>query len=471
MSVNDVDLSLCELDASEMVDGFESGELSPVEVTDSALGRMTDAEPHIHAMYLIYHERARAAAAASAQRWRDRKPLSPIDGVPVTVKENVNLEGEPTPWGSAASLPTPASSTAPLLERLTARGAVVLGKTTMPEWGMLSSGVSTLHPTTCNPWNLSWNPGGSSAGAGAAAAAGYAPIHFGSDIGGSVRLPASWCGIAGFKPSFGRIPVDPPYFGRTIGPMGREVEDLARVMGVVSGPDDRDPYSLPPQKISWGDLEFKTQGLRVGLHLDAGAGTETSPEIAAAVSDAAQFFESQGSAVEIVDPFFSDEMLERVDMFWRAGHWLDYEALPVDRRGLLLEFIAEWCRAGSEVSGLDAVRSSNAQLEVAIQTLRATQPYDLVLSPVSPDATYPVDWPMPSNDVTRPMAHIGFCMPYNMSGQPAASVHCGFTSDGRPIGLQIVGPRFADREVLAAATHFQRSHPIDRPWPRPWERP
>jgi aspartyl-tRNA(Asn)/glutamyl-tRNA(Gln) amidotransferase subunit A len=461
---------LADLSAAEQYAGYRSGDLSPVQVTEAALARIDAAEPQLHALQVSYAEQALAAARASEKRWTAAEPLGVLDGVTTTIKENVDVAGEPTRWGTAASPPIPASRTAPVAERLFAAGAVVLGKTTMPDWGMLSSGISSLHPTTRNAWNLDWNAGGSSSGAGAAAAAGYAPINLGSDIGGSIRLPAGWNGCVGYKPSFGRIAVDPPYFGRTIGPLGRTVADCLPVMAALSGPDVRDPYSLPSAAIDWSDLSIDPAGLRVGLLAEAGAGTPVDPEVAAAVAAVGQVFAAAGAAVEGLAGFLTAELLARVDLYWRVGHWNDYLSLPEDRRELLLPFIADWCRAGADITGPEAAAGSDAQLAIGKAALAATAPYDLVISPVSPEATYPADWPMPSNDVDHAMDHIGFCMPYNMSGQPAIALNCGFTGDGRPIGVQLAGRRFDDRGLLAAAAWYETNRPESaiRPWPKTW---
>ena len=467
-------------DVAALQAGYASGDLSPVEATESALSRIAAADPVLHAMQTVYADRAQAAAEASKQRWRAGAPLSPLDGVPVTIKENVDVAGEPTRWGTAATPPVPAERNAPIMDRLIAAGAVVLGKTTMPDWGMLSSGVSSLHPTTRNAWNADWNVGGSSSGAGAATAAGYAPINLGSDIGGSIRLPSHWNGCVGFKPSFGRIPVDPPYIGRTIGPLTRTVADAAAVLRILAGPDIRDPYSLPTDAPSWTDVDrtdadwtepgLNPARLRIALLTDAGCGTPTDSEILDTVESAATVFAGAGATIVPIPGFLRPELLQRVDRFWRVGHWNDYLRLPEERREMLLPFVAEWCRAGAGLTGPEAVDGSDAQLQIARETLAATADYDLVLSAVSPQATYPADWPMPSNDVEHAMDHIGFCLPYNMSGQPAITVNAGFTTDGRPIGIQLAGRRFGDRELLAAAAFFESERPSSavREWPRIW---
>lgn len=461
---------LAELTASDQHARYAAGDLSPVEVTQAALARIEAAEPVLQAMQVSWPDRARAAARSSAERWADGRARGPLDGVTVTIKDNVDVAGELTRWGTAASPEVPADRNAPVAERLFAAGAVVLGKTTMPDWGMLSSGISSVHPTTRNAWNADWNPGGSSSGAGAATAAGYAPINLGSDIGGSIRLPASWNGCLGYKPSFGRIPVDPPYIGRTIGPLTRTVADAALTMAALSGPDERDPYSLPAQPLDWNDRTLQPGGLRIGLLTEAGTGTPVASAVRDAVVAAAEVFAAAGAIIEPLPPFLTPDLLERVDRFWRVGHWNDYLALPEERRQLLLPFIAAWCRAGADLTGPEATAGSDAQLQIARAALAGTAGVDLVLSPVSPEPTYPADWPMPSNDVDHAMDHIGFCLPYNMSGQPAISVNCGYTADGRPIGLQIAGRRFDDRTVLAAAEFYSDHRPADtlRPWPKIW---
>ncbi len=220
--------------------------------------------------------------------------------MPITIKENIATKGVPVPLGTAATELVPAAADAPAAARVREAGAIILAKTTMPDYGMLSSGRSSFHPLTRNPWNLAWNPGGSSAGAGAAAAAGYGPLHLGTDIGGSVRLPACWNGIFTLKPSLGRVPVDPPYFGRVVGPMTRTVADSALLMAELSKPDARDHMSLPPADIDWAAGPLEPKGLKIGLHLDAGSGLPVDAEVKAAVEAAAKLFEKAGAHIEPV---------------------------------------------------------------------------------------------------------------------------------------------------------------------------
>src|SRR5512133_4358398 len=267
--------ALHELSAGQLIAGYHRREFSPVEVARSVLGHIELWEHKLQALYLLRPELALAQARASESRWLRGEPLGPLDGVPVTIKENIATQGDPLPLGTAASDMSPVSADAPPAARVREAGGVVIAKTTMPDYGMLSSGLSSFHKLARNPWDMGKTPGGSSAGAAAAAAAGYGPLHIGTDIGGSLRLPAGWCGIFTLKPSLGRVPVDPPYTGRCAGPMTRSVADSAWFMQVLTRPDVRDSMSLPFQQIAWDRFDQgvgKLKGLRVGLLLEAGCG-------------------------------------------------------------------------------------------------------------------------------------------------------------------------------------------------------
>ncbi|HSS83768.1 MAG TPA: amidase, partial [Reyranella sp.] len=257
--------SLHDLSVTDLIAGFKARQFSPTEVLEDVLSHVAVWEPHIKALYAFDPDGARATAKASAERWHKGEPMGPLDGVPATIKDNIATRGVPVPLGAASVKQVPAAADAPPAARLREAGAVIFSKTTMPDYGMLSSGLSRFHPLTRNPWDVTKNPGGSSAGAGAAGAAGYGPLHLGTDIGGSVRLPSCWCGLVGLKPSLGRIPIDPPYVGRVAGPRTRTVDDAALMMSVLSRPDRRDGMSLPPDSINWKALDKSPRKLRVGL--------------------------------------------------------------------------------------------------------------------------------------------------------------------------------------------------------------
>ncbi|GKT20395.1 amidase [Acidovorax sp. SUPP3334] len=462
--------ALHDLPAHALIDAYRTHRLSPVEVTQSVLDHIARWEPHLCATYLLRPEAALEQARASEARWLRGAPQGLLDGVPATIKENIATQGDPTPLGTAATVLTPAAADAPPAARLREAGAVIVAKTTMPDYGMLSSGLSSFHALARNPWDLSKGPGGSSAGGGAAAAAGYGPLHIGTDIGGSLRLPASWCGIFSLKPSLGRIPIDPPYTGRAAGPMTRTVADAALMMQVLSQPDVRDSMGLPFQDIAWHDFARgpeRLRGLRLGLLLDAGCGLPVDPEVRAAIEQAARWFEAAGAHVEPMNPFMTQGMLDGMDHFWRMRSHTDLQTLPEARRAQVLPYIRAWADSAAGLSGTAVFHASQQFHATRVVAVQACGAFDYVLSPVAPMPAFAAELPSPTNDPLRPLEHIGFTVPFNMSEQPAASVNCGYTAAGLPIGLQIAGPRFNDLGVLQVAHAFEQIRAPQRPWPQP----
>ena len=455
------------LSATEMLDQFRHRKMSPSEACEAVLAHIARWEPRLQALYAFDPEGARGAAKASTERWAKGAPQGALDGVPVTIKENIATKGVPVPLGCAATDHTPAPEDAPPAARLRESGAVILGKTTMPDYGMLSSGLSSFHALTRNPWNLALNPGGSSAGAAAAGAAGYGPIHIGTDIGGSVRLPAGWCALVGLKPSLGRVPIDPPYIGRIAGPLTRTVADNALAMSVLSGADWRDGTSLPPASLDWTMTPAEVRGLRIGVQLEIGAGLDVQPETRAAVAAAAKLFERAGATLVPVTPVLTRAMLDGLDQFWRARAWADIEPLPVERRSRILPYIRKWAESGARVSGPEAVRGFGQTFAMRKAAGALFQRIDALLSPTAPMPAFPAELASPIDDPERPFEHIGFTVVWNMTDQPAVSINCGFTSDGLPIGLQIVGKRFDDVGVLRLAAAYETWRGPGRAWPTP----
>ena len=452
------------LSATELLHRYQRGELSPLEAVRATLAHIERCEPHLHACYALDADAALVMAAASTARWQRGEAL-PLDGVPVMVKENIATKGVPMPLGTAATDLIPAAADAPPAARLREAGAVILGKTTMPDYGMLSSGLSSFHALARNPWDLRKNPGGSSAGAAAGVAAGYGPLHLGTDIGGSIRLPAGWCGVFGLKPSQGRVPIGAPYPARVAGPMTRTVADAALSMTLLSQPDWRDHMSLPPQHIDWLQLERDLRGLKIGLLMDAGWGLPVEPEVRAAIEAAARAFEAAGAHVEPLQPFMTRAMVDGVDRFWRTRAWMDISALPEARQAQVLPFIFAWAHGGAGLRGEDVFSGYSQQLLIRAAAVAACQPFDFVLSPVAPMPAFAAELPCPTNDPALPFEHIAFTLAYNMSEQPAASINCGYTSSGLPIGLQIAGRRFDDLGVLQMARAWENMRPAQRTVP------
>ena len=462
--------ALHELSAPALVELYRRRDVSPVEVARSVLGHVERWEYYLQALYLLRPDVVMEQARASEARWLKGKPLGLIDGVPVTIKDNIATHGDPTPLGTAAVELGPAGADAPPAARVREHGGVVLAKTTMPDYGMLSSGLSSFHKLARNPWDRSKTPGGSSAGAGAAAAAGYGPLHIGTDIGGSLRLPAGWCGIFTLKPSLGRVPIDPPYMGRAAGPMTRTVADAALFMQVLSGADDRDSMNLPTQDIAWGSFDAgagRLRGLRIGLLLDAGCGLPVDREVRAAIERAGVLFERAGAVVVPMKPFMTQGMLDGLDHFWRMRSHVDMKMLPAAAKARVLPYIQQWADSAAGMSGEAVFRAFHQFHLTRVTTVNACRTFDYVISPVSPVPAFVAELPSPTNDPLRPLEHIGFTVPFNMSEQPAASINCGYTSTGLPIGLQIAGKRFDDLGVLQVARAFELIREAQRPWPQP----
>ncbi|WP_053386614.1 amidase [Leucobacter japonicus] len=449
------------LDASALNAHYADGSLSPSEVAEDVIARVEAREPELNALYLFDAAQVRADAAASTERWRSGTQLGAFDGVPATVKENIARAGQPKPAGTAIPNPPIAAQNAPTTDRLLESGAVIVGTTTMPDWGMLSSGVSSLHGITRGALNPAHTSGGSSAGAGTAAAAGYGPFHIGTDIGGSIRLPGSWQGLTALKPSEGLIPLDVPYTGRAAGPLTRSAADAIRLMSIVAQPDPRDYLTRAYQPMKWSTEPLAPAGLRIALQLDAGSGLPVEPETRAAIERAAALFEAAGSTVVPLDPFVPATVLDGLVNFWRSRSFADFEVLSESDRATVLPFIAAWCEAGAGFSAAQTVRNRGMADEMARLTRAATQPFDLVLSPVTPVAAFAAEDPMPITDPLQTMGHISFTVPYNMSGQPAVSVGAGVQADGRTIGLQIAGRIGTDDHLMRVALWFEGARGAD----------
>lgn len=455
---------IAALSVAELLAAYRSGVLSPVDVMQAVLAQADAREGQLHALCAVDAEASLAAACASEARWRAGMPLA-LDGVPVTLKENIAVPGAAYRLGTAATpADAVASFEAPPAARLREAGAIAWARTTMPDYGMLSSGLSSLYAEPArNPWDTALTPGGSSAGAAAASAAGYGPLHLGTDIGGSIRLPAGWCGLVGLKPSHGRVPIKPGYAGRAAGPLTRTVADAAAMLAVLAQPDARDPTQLPPGDVSPRPLNLR--GLRLGLMLDAGWGDVVQPEVADAITAAARAFEQAGAVVEPLAGFTTREMADGIDRFWRMRSWLDISALPPERRARVLPYILDWVAPAAGYDGATVFHGYSQMQALREAANAACEPFDFVLSPVSPMAAYPAHQASPLHDPARPFEHIAFTLPFNMSEQPALAINAGYTAAGLPIGLQIIGRRFDDAGVLALGAAWERMRPAQRPWP------
>jgi len=457
----------------QLVAAYRRRELSPTLMAEALIDHVQRWEPRINALYAYDPERFLEAARDATRRWDKGAPMGPLDGVPVTLKELIATRGTPIPHGTLAGAGTagqghpPAQDDAPATQRLAEDGALLLGKTTCPDFGMLSSGRSSFHGLTRNPWDTELNTGGSSSGAGAAAAAGYGPLHLGTDIGGSIRLPAAWCGLVGFKPSLGRVPIDPYYVGRCAGPMTRTVDDAALMMATLSRSDTRDAMRLPPSEIDWSAPGGGVGGMRIGVMLDAGCGLVPDPQVLACIEQAARQFEQAGATLVPIAPVMTRDMLDGLERFWRARQFSELERLSPQERARALPEILAWADDGAKLSGVDVVRGFEQTMTMRRATEAVFEDVDALLSPTAPNLAFPAEWPSPTNDPSQPFEHIVFTVPWNMGEQPAISLNGGFCRDGMPIGLQIVAPRFEDLRALQLARSFEQWRGPIGQWPSP----
>ena len=446
---------------------YREKKTSPVEVAKALFVRLDRLQPGLNAFCVIDRDGALAAAAASEQRWMQSEALGPLDGVPVTIKDLVLMRGFPTLRGSRLVHPAQDwSEDGPAVARLREAGAVILGKTTTPEFGWKAIGDSPLTGITRNPWNREHTTGGSSAGAAAACAAGIAPLHVGSDGAGSIRIPSAFTGIFGIKATFGRVPAYPSSpMGHlsNVGPMARHVRDAAAMLSVLARPDHRDPYALPPDGRDYLDgIEDGVRGWRVAYSPNLGY-ANVDPEIAACCAAAARQFEGLGAVVDEVGALFPTPR-EALLTLWDAGAAYLLSNYPAGKRALCDPGLAAAAAAGERVSGADFVSADMARTALGARMTAFHQRYDLLLTPMMPVPALPVGQDL--NDPATERSWIDwspFSYPFNMTRQPAATVPCGLTGAGLPIGLQIVGPLYREDRVLQAARAFETTQPQRRP--------
>ncbi|WP_407528509.1 amidase [Methylobacterium oryzisoli] len=454
------------LDGTALIAAYRARRLSPREVVADALARIARHEPAVNGFILVDGEAALAAAAASEARWAAGTPCGPLDGLPMTIKDNIAWAGHPMRRGSRTTPATPLAENAPAVDRLLAAGAIPLGKTTMPEFGWKGLGDSTLTGITRNPWDLSVTTGGSSAGAAAAAALNLGIAHLGTDGAGSIRIPAAFCGVFGLKPSYGRVPAYPPSpFGPVahLGPLAHRVADAALMLQAIAQPDARDMLANLAAPPDYGAaLEDGVKGFRVAWSPRLGFAATVDPEVAALTERAVAAFADLGATVEEADPGFADPV-ETLNGIWLVGAWSVLRSLPEASREAVEPALRAAAERGRRIDAPDFLAALNARAAVFSVMARFHARYDLLLTPAvatpaftaghltPPDGRFGDDW----------LAWTPFSYPFNLTGQPAATVPCGLTRAGLPVGLQIVGPMGEDARVLAAARAFEAA----RPWP------
>jgi len=463
---------LADCSASELLQLYRSGQASPVDATRAVLERIARLNPGLNAFCLIDGDASLLAARASEARWQASRsrgaPCGDLEGVPVSIKDLILTSGWPTLRGSRTVDPhQPWDVDAPVTARLREAGAVLLGKTATPEFGCKGETNSPLTGLTRNPWNLAKTPGGSSGGAAAAVAAGMGPLAVGTDGAGSIRIPAAFCGTFGLKPSFGRVPAYPlSPFGSVshLGPHAMSVRDAALMMNTIKRPDARDWTSLPADGSDYlVGLDDGIRGLGIAYSPTLGYAKNVHPEVAAAVDAAVRRLAALGARVEPVDPGF-DDPLEITTGLWFVGSWTLWNTLTPEQRALTDPDFSAQAALGASFSALDVQRLNLRRGALGSHMRQFMQRHDLL---VTPALAVPAFDALPAGHAGMdPAAMLGwtpFSYPFNLTQQPACTIPCGLTSDGLPIGLQIVGPMFGDALVLRAARAYESLCPIPRP--------
>lgn len=463
------DTDITRLSATELLGLYRRRELSPVEATRAVLARIDTRNGATNAYCLVRDEEALASAKESEQRWQAGEPAGLLDGVPVSVKDLLLTSGWPTLRGSLTiDEAGPWTVDAPAVARLREHRAVLLGKTTTPEFGWKGVTDSPLTGVTRNPWDPARTTGGSSGGAAAAVASGMGPLALGTDGGGSIRIPASFCGIVGLKPTHGRVPVYPPStFGTLshVGPLARTVADAALLLDALGSPDYRDPLALDRRTPVSAELDaVRVGGLRVAYSPALGY-AKVDPEVAAAVRGAVTALEQAGALVTLADPEFVSP-LPAFDVLWYAGAARIVDDIPEDRRHLIDPGLAEIAEEGQRYSAVGYLQALRERAELGIAMGAFHQTYDLLVLPTEPIAAFAAGAEVPDGSAQpRWTSWTPFTYPFNMSHQPAATVPCGFSAAGLPVGVQVVGPRHADGLVLAACAAIEAALPWRDRWP------
>lgn len=453
---------LCHLDATGLIANYRAGNFTPVDVFNAVMERTHRLNPIFNMFYHFEEKSARIAAEASAKRWADNAPLSPLDGVPISIKDSIAMQGTPMRGGSKV-VNTISTYDGPPTARLRESGAVLFAKTTMPDHGMFGAGTSTAYGITRNPWNPAFNTSGSSSGAAAALAAGLGPLSIGSDIAGSVRLPASLCGLASIKPTHGLIPHLPVVAVRDAGPMARTARDVALAFDVLTRPDHRDYGSVPISacaKPIWTSIS----GLKIGVMLNMGYGDPAEAPIIAAVRHMAALLANAGAQVEEMPALLDADPLPALVKIASTTTLTRFESMTDDQRAHSYPRLLAFAEQARSITALQYQAALQDIDTAKAMTVAKTSAYDFVIAPVLSSVNWPAEKDSPNDDDIYRLT--SFCGMFNQTGQPVGCICAGFDERGLPIGMQIIGQRFSDYGVLQLAQLCEslRDFPID--WPR-----
>ncbi|WP_416896782.1 MAG: amidase [Minwuia sp.] len=451
--------------AADLVRGYERGDFTPVEAAEAVFARIDAVDGKLNCFRELDQDRAMAAAADSAARWKAGAPLSPIDGVPTGIKDLFEVEGLRNRKGSKTTPDEPSGFDCPAVARLRAAGAVITGKTNMPEFGWKGVNDSPLTGITRNPWDTNTTPGGSSGGASAACAAGMGPLHIGTDGGGSIRIPAAFAGIVGHKAHFGRVPYYPASAMGTLahaGPLARTVSDTLLMLNAMMGEDTHDWFSIPSPKIHGRAIEGGVKGLRIAYSPRLGY-ARVDEEVAASVKAAAETLAELGAEIIEVDPGF-DDPADIFNVLWQSGAHGSFRHLDAARKAEMDPGLQKVLEVAEGISLGDYMDAQKARADLGTSVKLFMADYDALITPSLAVPAFeagrlvPEDWD--ENASNGWIVWTPFSYPFNLTQQPACSVPCGFTKAGLPVGLQVVGRMFDDTTVLRIARAYEEANPV-----------
>lgn len=458
---------VCWLTITELTDGYRAGTLSPVDVAKALIDRIRALDPVVNSVVHLDKTYTLAMAEQSLARWRAGTPLSAMDGVPVTIKDLSAVAGMPKRRGSLLFGTDPVQEDTPCVARLREAGAVFLAKTATPEAGCKVVTRSQVHGATANPYDLTKTPGGSSGGAAAALALGFGPVALGSDGAGSIRIPTAYTNLFGIKPGFGRVPAFPPDIDMphsVVGPLARTVEDAAIMLDVISRPEPRDPYIWPVPFSAPDDLGNPSlAGMQIAFSARLGCHAPlVDAETDRLVAEAAPLLAEAGASVSEEDPVWPVDPFEPFKVFWETACLSCVEGAAPDKRHLLDPLILSVGASGANVSLSGYMKAVEQRMTIAAASKAFFQRYDLLVGPVMPVPPYSVERDVPVGYASEDWDWCPYTYPWNLTGQPAASVPIGFTEGGLPVGVQIIGRMGGEADILRAARAIEARRPLYR---------
>lgn len=458
---------ITKMSAVELLDAYSSRQLSPVEAMQAVLDQVEKRNGELNALAFLDGDRAMDDARASEVRWMAGSPEGAIDGVPITLKDSIAESSRPMWRGIRGNMGSPAVGyDSPVTQRVKEAHGNIFAKTTMPDFGGSGSGVSSAFGITRNAWNPAYNTAGSSSGAGAAVAACFGPLSIGSDLGGSVRVPAAHCGLVGLKPTQGRVAHLPSHVNRAAGPMTRTVADTALLLGVIGRSSPLDFYALPDLQMDYvaAIQNPDPRGKKIALVMEQTGGTPVDPCIQELVRAAAQKFADAGAVIEPIAPLTDESFMESIYTAFQQRAYAEYKKVAAKGPGATLDYFDDWYSGAGEVTAAQVALANDCLDHFKAEVTQRFTAYDYILSPIGAFSAFPAEAINANADGSRRAS--SFTPIWNQTGHPALSICCGFDpANGMPVGLQIAAHRFDDAGLLAMAAFYESERGFLMDWP------